>query len=418
MTVASERTPVALRVDGAPVRAYAGDTVAAALVAQQLPTMRSLKYHRPRAPFCMDGHCGSCLMRIDGEPNIRACMTPVREGLEACSQNAVPTAAHDALGIIDRVYAQGLDHHAIMTGSRLQNRVAQVVVRQLSGQGMVPARAPAQELSLPAQRLACDVLVIGGGAAGCQAAASAAVAGAVAVLLDDGFTLGGTPGASRVLTATALLGVFHEHGRAYAIAGSASQTYRIEPRAWVWATGSYAQNAVFGNNDLPGVFAARAIAPLLAAEVLVGEHVLIASDATSMTHAQETAALLRRAGAEATIAAVETLVAAHGDGWVKGATLATPSGEVRVDCDAICVAVVGSPAFEGPAQLGCEVVLREPQGGFVVAVDASQATSVAGAFACGAVTGERDQAAALAQAEVAGRAAAAYAAAHAATGPR
>ncbi|MBK9072718.1 MAG: (2Fe-2S)-binding protein [Myxococcales bacterium] len=411
MTVAEERNPVTLRVDGVSVRAYAGDTVAAALIAQQLPTMRSLKYHRPRAPFCMDGHCGSCLMRIDGEPNMRACMTPVHDGLEVCSQNALPTATHDALGIIDRVYAQGLDHHAIMTGSRLQNRVAQVVVRQLSGQGTLPVRASSQEASLPAERLVCDVLVVGGGVSGCIAAASAAAAGATTLLIDDGFALRGVPGAARVLTATALLGVFHEHGRAYAIAASASHTYRLEPRAWVWATGSYAQNAVFANNDLPGVFAVRAVAPLLAADVLVGEHVLIASDAASMAHAQDTAALLRPDGTEVTIAAIETLVAAHGDGWVRGATLATPDGEVEIDCDAICVAVVGSPAFEGPAQHGCEVALREAQGGFIVTVDARQATSVAGAFACGAVTGELDEAAALAQAEIAGRAAAAYASA-------
>ena len=408
-----------LRVDGAPVRAYEGDTVATALIAQQLPTMRSLKYHRPRAPFCMDGHCGGCLMRIDGEPNTRACMTAVRDGLEVCSQNSFPTAAHDALGIIDRVYAQGLDHHAIMTGSRVQNRVAQVVVRRLSGQGTLPRRAPEAEAALPVEALACDVLVIGGGEAGRRAAATAVAAGASTVLIDDQPAKDDANwaglGAVRCLRATSLLGVFRDDRGAYAIASAAACSYRVRPRAWVWATGSYAQNAIFANNDLPGVFAVRAMAPLLAADVLPGEQVLLASDAASMASAQAAAGELRAAGAAVLIVKIEALVAAHGDGWVSGATLASPDGEVRVDCDAICVAVVGSPAFEGPAQHGCEVGLREALGGFVVAVDAAQATSVAGAFACGAVTGELEATAALAQAERAGCAAAAYAAATHAT---
>lgn len=396
ITVDSKRIPVTLRLDGAALRAYQGDSVATVAVAHNLPTMRSLKYHRPRGPFCMDGHCGSCLMRIDGEPNVRACMTRVREGMEIQSQNAAPTAACDALAVIDRVFASGLDHHTIMTGSKIQNRLAQVVVRQLSGQGTLPNIAEAYP-ALPASRIVCDVLVVGGGVAGRAAAASCAAHGIDVVLLDDqvdvsnGQARGETGAGYRALRETACIGVFREHGEAYAIASAPAQTYRIEPRVWIWATGSHAQNAVFPGNDRPHVFAARAAERLLASDVLVGDNVLIATDEHCITQASALGAALHAAGAHARIVPVEAL----------------SSEEMQRDVDAICLAIQRSPAFEAPKQLGCDVAWQPDRGGFVVVTDGSQQTSVAGAFACGDVAGCVDEATAAAQGVRAGAAAAA-----------
>ena len=72
-------TDCTVTFDGHAVPARSGESVASALLAAgRLVVSRSAKYHRPRGPFCLSGSCGSCLVRIDGEPNRRACRTPCR----------------------------------------------------------------------------------------------------------------------------------------------------------------------------------------------------------------------------------------------------------------------------------------------------------------------------------------------------
>ncbi len=67
--------------DGKPVEARAGDTVASALYrAGQRIFTRSFKYHRPRGLLCLAGNCPNCMVNVDGVPNVRTCITPVREG--------------------------------------------------------------------------------------------------------------------------------------------------------------------------------------------------------------------------------------------------------------------------------------------------------------------------------------------------
>ena len=67
--------------DGKPVHAYAGDTIGSALYAAGRRIFsRSFKYHRPRGLQCCSGHCANCQMTVDGQPNVRVCITPVREG--------------------------------------------------------------------------------------------------------------------------------------------------------------------------------------------------------------------------------------------------------------------------------------------------------------------------------------------------
>ena len=68
--------------EGQAVRAFAGEPVAVVLFAAGVRTLaRSPKYHRPRGFFCLENHCASCFLRIDGRPNRRSCMVPAREGL-------------------------------------------------------------------------------------------------------------------------------------------------------------------------------------------------------------------------------------------------------------------------------------------------------------------------------------------------
>lgn len=62
---------------------YEGDTIASALTANGIKVFReSLKYHRPRGFYCAIGNCSSCLMTVNGIPNVRTCITPLEEGMQ------------------------------------------------------------------------------------------------------------------------------------------------------------------------------------------------------------------------------------------------------------------------------------------------------------------------------------------------
>src|SRR5918911_3586521 len=149
-----------IEVDGRLIRARTGESVAVALVAAGRPLIaRSVKYHRPRGAFCLAGSCHQCLARVDGEPNRRTCRTPCRSGLVVETQNALPTAAHDLLAAVDRVYAHGLDHHHLMTWSALANRAAVAASRQVAGLGRLPDRVPPR--APPALEEEFDAVVVG-----------------------------------------------------------------------------------------------------------------------------------------------------------------------------------------------------------------------------------------------------------------
>ena len=69
--------------NGQEMEGYAGETIAAALHAAGIRELaKSPKLHRPRGLFCAIGNCSSCLMAVDGQPNIRVCVTKVRPGMK------------------------------------------------------------------------------------------------------------------------------------------------------------------------------------------------------------------------------------------------------------------------------------------------------------------------------------------------
>ena len=69
-------------VDGEPVQAYPGETVATVLLAAGRQTFRHTDHlHAPRGLFCGMGVCFDCLVTVDGQPNVRACVTPVHAGM-------------------------------------------------------------------------------------------------------------------------------------------------------------------------------------------------------------------------------------------------------------------------------------------------------------------------------------------------
>lgn len=73
--------------DGKPVAAREGQTVGAALLAAGIRSWRTTRFeHRPRGIFCGVGVCFDCLVVVNGEPGVRACLAPAREGDEVRTQ--------------------------------------------------------------------------------------------------------------------------------------------------------------------------------------------------------------------------------------------------------------------------------------------------------------------------------------------
>ncbi len=82
-----ERSKIAFTFDGRTLYGEAGDTIAGALHANGVKELsRSLHLHRPRGFYCAIGNCASCHMTVDGEANVRTCITPLKAGMVVKTQ--------------------------------------------------------------------------------------------------------------------------------------------------------------------------------------------------------------------------------------------------------------------------------------------------------------------------------------------
>ena len=382
---AARGNAVEIRIGDTTVRAFEGESIAAAALASSTRVLsRSLKYHRPRTFFCLEGHCSGCLVRLGGVPNLRACQAPCTHGAVANGQNAFPSTEVDLLGAVDFLFSRGLDHHTLMTGSSVLNKLANKVVRQLSGLGKLPD-APATEWPASVNNTV-DVCVIGGGAAGLAAATACAERGRSTLLVDDQLRPGGSlradPRAGReqadarwqaadragveVLARATAIGFFPEDDNGTLAVSAPDRLHRINARAWIWATGGYAVNLPIADNDRPGVIAARAVGRLLVDHgILAGDKVCIVEAPGVTGDAQALARALTAAGGDVARLPVSEVHGVRGRSWATG----VDSARGRVDCDVVAVAAVPSPASEGARQQGCKVVLDPDAGGFRVVVD-------------------------------------------------
>ena len=79
---------VNITVDGKPLRVKEGSMIAAALIAEGIRINRyTRKEHKPRGIFCGIGQCTDCVMVVNGQPNVRTCITRVEEGMVIETQN-------------------------------------------------------------------------------------------------------------------------------------------------------------------------------------------------------------------------------------------------------------------------------------------------------------------------------------------
>ncbi len=395
-----------IAVDGSRIPARAGESVAVALLAAGRPLLsRSAKYHRPRGPFCLAGSCGGCLVRVEGQPNARACRTACRDGLRVETQNAWPEARHDLLGAVDWLAPRGIDHHHLLLRPPWLNRLAVAFTRSLAGSGRPPETVPPPWP--PAREERFEALVVGGGPAGLGAAEALAAAGRRVLLVEQERRLGGRlrarldlPGDHPAAWADEVAAAVRRAGGEVALGSAALGLWRdggepllailCEDPRWlrlaraprlVLCPGGTAQPPIFEGNDRPGIFAARGLGAALAEDGVVP-----GARAVLLGAGPEADALAARLGQAGMETAVTGAAAARARGRGRVTALELASG-LRLQCDTVATCGPPAPACELAREAGAAVAFDPALEAFAVRAGPDGATGVPGLWVAGEATG-------------------------------
>ena len=353
------------RLGESELEGFRGDTIGSALFANGRRVFsRSFKYHRPRGLLCCSGHCPNCMMTVDGVPNVRVCVEPLREGAVVTPQNVVGRLDMDFLSVVDKVggpFTPVGFYYRTMIRPRRMWPLYERFLRGVAGLGRLDPHA-GHSRRYDVEHRHARVLVVGGGQAGRAAALAAATAGPGVVLVDEGSRLCGhdLPGVEELALATAL-GIW-EGNLVPVDCGTVLYRYRAE--RIVVATGAVEQPLVFPGNDLAGVMLPEG-ARRLARDFSLqpgSRAVVVAAD----EHGLESADVLREAGV-----AVPRVVdlregghelEAHGR---RGQVRRVSVGGDSVDCDLLVVSGGLQPAYALLAEAGARVEYDESRGIFV-----------------------------------------------------
>jgi sarcosine oxidase, subunit alpha len=365
--------PIRFTYAGEELSGLVGDTVGSALYAAGRRVFsRSFKYHRPRGLLCCSGHCPNCMMTVDGVPNVRVCVEPLRAGMDVRDQNVVGSADRDLLGVVDKVggpFTPVGFYYRTMIRPRRAWPLYEKVLRNLAGLGRVDeSRSGHRRYETVHRRV--DVLVIGGGPAG--RAAAAAAEGHV-LLVDDRRSFDAPYEVLAPATALAI----YEGGLVPVAAGTV--LYRIRAGRIVVASGALEQPLVFPGNDLVGVMLPGAVRRMVDEwAVKPGERAVLVGEGAAGVRPQ-----LARAGVEiAAVAPRPASLAARGRrGRLRSAVL---DGR-RIDCDLLVVSGGLQPSYSLLAQAGAQIEY-EPRRGVFVPTDLPDGVEVVGDAA-----GEIDQ---------------------------
>jgi len=335
--------PLNVSFDGRNLPAFQGDTLSSAMLAGGVSLVgRSFKYHRPRGIYSAGVEEPGAMVHLrDGprhEPNARATVTEVFDGLASTSQNAWPILSFD-IGAVNNwmspFFSAGFYYKTFIGPFNHSTKfwmICETFIRKAAGMGRATYLEDPDHYEK--RNAFCDVLVIGGGVAGLSAALAAGRAGAQVLLVEQDFELGGavlsdSVGSDadawvararaelealetvRILTRTTAFGAYD--GDTYGLVervsdhAKAPENQQVRQRYWlihakraVMATGAIERPLVFGGNDMPGVMLAGAARTYLNRfAVLVGKDVVVATNNDS---AYAAAADLARAGAQVTLA--------------------------------------------------------------------------------------------------------------------
>jgi sarcosine oxidase subunit alpha len=254
----ADRRPTAFSFRGRPTSAAPGETLVQTLARRGLPILqRSIRYHRPRAPFCGIGACTQCLVRVNGVPNVRGCRLVPRDGDRVETENAWPSPSWDVFGALDWVFWRGIDTLQGFRRPAWATPLYHRVVRRLAGYGRVPDPTPLDaHPSRPP--VTADVVVVGAGTAGRSAAERLVTAGVRPIVVDRDPVPFSVPGADTWAESTAAFmprpNLAEPHPFSLVVVRRSAGTTLLQSRRVIVATGGYDANLSFPGNDRPGVF--------------------------------------------------------------------------------------------------------------------------------------------------------------------
>jgi sarcosine oxidase subunit alpha len=384
------RDPVTIYLDDAPLQAERGEPLAVALLAAGKITLaRSPKLHRPRAPSCLRGACDGCLARVDGVPNVMTCLRGAKGGEHIETQNVIGGRESDLLRVTDWFFPKGIDHHHLMAGIPGVSGVVQAFARKLAGLGKLPDRAV---LAKAARIVEADVVVVGAGLAGRVVASAVARAGLRVLVVDDGVSPGGSIlgapaeaealekdhpwGGAEILACCVAAGVY----RGEVLVASDAGATVVRAKAKVFATGAHDGVLAVPNNDLPGLFSARALAHLLARGIVPKGKTAVVGEGFWADRVMTALGEGRAVQVPAS-----SLVSIKGTSRVRELYLRDAKGARTVDVEILAIAAPGAPSFEVAEQAGAGVRF-DPACGYAVRCD-ERGRAAEGVWAAGECTG-------------------------------
>ncbi|MFZ0891064.1 MAG: 2Fe-2S iron-sulfur cluster-binding protein [Thermoplasmata archaeon] len=220
---------------------------------------RSIRYHRPRAPFCGVGNCTNCLVRVNGVPAVRACQYVPSAGDQIETEGGWPSPSFDFLGVLDYVFPGGVDTLRGFRRPGWATPLYQWVVRRLAGYGSRPA--PTIPVAFPKGSIVeGDVVIVGAGASGRQIARALDGYAGTRYLIDRGPLADPPAGTEALADTTAIFLPPPDRKRSHPFTliavNRARAALRISAKQVVVAVGGYDGNLLFEGNDRPGIISA------------------------------------------------------------------------------------------------------------------------------------------------------------------
>ena len=381
--------------NGKVMTGFEGDSLAASLLANDQMLMgRSFKYHRPRGVVASGGEEPNALMNLGAEghfePNARATTTETFGGLTATSQNHFPSLEFDVGAInskLARFLPAGFYYKMFIHPRSFWKHVYEPIIRKSAGLGRAPKARDSDKYEHYYHF--CEVMIVGGGIAGLQAAKSAAATGVRVLLVEqtahwggrapvDGATIDGISAEDWVHETVVALSAcenvvirhrtqgagVYDHGYALAYERIADHTpgdgrprhrlWRVRCKQIITATGAIERPLSFAGNDIPGVMLASAVRDYVVNyAVSPGDRTVVV---TNNDDAYRTALRLKKAGLD-----VPVILDARAEGG--GALMAEAIAVgIRVELGRGIAKVIGSKRVTGVqicAQAGEGAVLEE-----------------------------------------------------------